>query len=201
MSQTPGPSLGGHGGWGTSGHLTGRQGAGLYQWGFLVGAGAIGLTAAGRIARPALSLASKAQLGTRVIAFVTRPINWGLYNAASEVGDIYDWSQGKEMGLQPEITARPWVLPAGYPIMVPFPWLDIKAVQSSSSGGGGPGGLPNLHQPPPSIEETGEILSIPTIVDEVLSSPRPSTSKKAGKRRKSCPPGYRWNGRRCVKKG
>ena len=31
----------------------------------------------------------------------------------------------------------------------------------SSSGGGGPGEIPNLHRPPPSIEETGEILSNP----------------------------------------
>ncbi len=71
----------------------------------------------------------------------------------------------------------------------------------SSSGGGGPGEIPNLHRPPPSIEETGEILSNPGIMVEVPSSPRRSSSKKAGKRRKSCPPGYRWNGRRCVKKG
>jgi len=50
----------------------------------------------------------------------------------------------------------------------------------SSSGGGGPGEIPNLHRPPPSIEETGEILSNPTLGLEVQSSPRPSTSKKAG---------------------
>jgi hypothetical protein len=71
----------------------------------------------------------------------------------------------------------------------------------SSSGGGGPGEIPNLHRYPPSIEETGEILSNPSIVGEVPSSPRSSSSSKTGKRRKSCPPGYRWNGRRCVKKG
>jgi len=71
----------------------------------------------------------------------------------------------------------------------------------SSSGGGGPGEIPNLHRPPPSIEETGEILSNPHIVGEVPSSPMSSSSGMAGKRRKSCPPGYRWNGRRCVKKG
>ncbi len=71
----------------------------------------------------------------------------------------------------------------------------------SSSGGGGPGEIPNLHRPPPSIEETGEILSNPSIAVEVPSSPRSSSSSKTGKRRKSCPPGYRWNGRRCVKKG
>jgi len=71
----------------------------------------------------------------------------------------------------------------------------------SSSGGGGPGEIPNLHRPPPSIEETGEILSNPPMEGQKIGSPRPSTSKKAGKRRKSCPPGYRWNGRRCVRKG
>ena len=71
----------------------------------------------------------------------------------------------------------------------------------SSSGGGGPGEIPNLHRPPPSIEETGEILSNPPIAGEVPSSPRRSSSMRAGKRRKSCPPGYRWDGRRCVKKG
>ncbi len=74
-----------------------------------------------------------------------------------------------------------------------------------SSGGGGPGEIPKLHRPPPSIEEVGEILSNPPIAGEVPSSPsssnRPSSGSISGKRRKSCPPGYRWNGRRCVKKG
>jgi len=74
-------------------------------------------------------------------------------------------------------------------------------VNPSPGGGGGPPVIPNLHRPPPSIEETGEILSNPSIVGEVSSSPRTSSSGKSGKRRKSCPSGYRWNGRRCVKKG
>ena len=73
-----------------------------------------------------------------------------------------------------------------------------------SSGGGGPGESPISTVVPPSIEETGEILSDPGIMVEVPSSPssnRPSSGSISGKRRKSCPPGYRWNGRRCVKKG
>jgi len=72
---------------------------------------------------------------------------------------------------------------------------------SPFSGGGGPGGLPNLHRPPPSIEEAGEILSNPTVVVEVPSSPRRSTSNKSRKKkRKACPPGYRWSRRakRCL---
>jgi len=71
-----------------------------------------------------------------------------------------------------------------------------------STGGGGPGGLPNLHQSPlPSIEEAGEILANPSVMGEVSSSPRPSTSKKGRKKkRKACPPGYRWSRRakRCL---
>jgi len=76
-----------------------------------------------------------------------------------------------------------------------------RGLTSTPPGGGGPGDSPISTVAPPSIEEIGEILSNPSIVGEVPSSPRRSTSKKAGKRRKSCPPGYRWNGRRCVKKG
>jgi len=81
-----------------------------------------------------------------------------------------------------------------------LPFIGVP-IYNLSTGGDGPGGLPNFHRPPPSIEETGEILSKPHIVVEIPDSPRPSTSKKAGKRRMSCPPGYRWDGRRCVKKG
>jgi len=90
-------------------------------------------------------------------------------------------------------------------IVIPFSTLVMSVHNEQtldlSSGGGGPGESPISTDVPPSIEETGEILSNPSIVGEVPSSPRPSTSKKAGKRRESCPPGYRWNGRRCVKKG
>jgi len=86
-------------------------------------------------------------------------------------------------------------------ILLVMPDHPDKGLSSQSSGGGGPGGLPNLHQPPPSIEEIGEMLSNPPMEGQKTGSPRTSSSKKSGKRRKSCPPGYRWNGRRCVRKG
>jgi len=196
MSQTPGNTIPGAGGWGSGGVHSGGNPLWLYQWGVLVGGTAIGLTAAGRLARPVLSVLSGWQLGARTVAAATRPVNWGLYNIYSEAGDIYDWSQGKPMGLQPEITARPLRLPVGYPIMIPFPWLDIKALPSDSSGGGGPGGLPNLHRPPPSIEEAGEILSNPPMVVDSKPSRKGSSSKKP----KRCPKGKRWSRRlkRCV---
>jgi len=144
----------------------------------------------------------------RGLALVTKPLFWAGVNAYQEAEDAVAWMRGEPMSWQFGVKVRPiskigpLYLPGMYgipAIPVPFPYLDFT--KSPSSGGGGPGEIPNLHRPPPSIEETGEILSNPSIMGEVPSSPRPSTSKKAGKRRKSCPPGYRWNGRRCVRKG
>ena len=81
----------------------------------------------------------------------------------------------------------------------------------SSSGVGGPGELPNLHRPPPSIEEAGEILSNPPIVSdsskpEPASYPLPADSAGIGPgKHNPCARGYspkkikgRWF---CVKKG
>ncbi len=80
----------------------------------------------------------------------------------------------------------------------------------SSSGGGGPGEIPKLHRPPPSIEEAGEILSNPGVVSD-SSKPEPARyalpvdSSKAFGKRNPCDKGYspkkikgRWY---CVKKG
>ncbi len=200
MSQTPGNAITGAGGYGSGVIHSGGNPMWFAQTVGIVGVGALSLTIAGRLARPALAVGRF--LGVRALPIATSPINWGIYNAYSEMGDIADWARGEEMGIQPEITARPWMLPAGYPVMVPFPWFDIKAV--SSGGGGGPPVIPNLHRPPPSIEETGEILSNPSIMVEVPSSPLPASAYddlKAGRAPKPCPPGYRWNGRRCVRKG
>ncbi len=206
MSQTPGNVITGAGGYGSGVIHGGGNPMWFAQTVGLVGAGALSLTVAGKLARPALAVLPG--LAVRVGSLVTRPINWALYNAYSEMGDIADWARGEEMALQPEIAARPWMLPAGYPVMVPFPWFDIKAV--SSGGGGGPPVIPNLHRPPPSIEETGEILSNPDVVSD-SSKPEPARyalpvdSSKAFGKHNPCDKGYspkkikgRWY---CVKKG
>ena len=49
-------------------------------------------------------------------------------------------------------------------------------------GGGGPRDSLTSTNPPPSVEEVGRMVT------------------SGGRSRKSCPPGYRWNGRRCVRK-
>ncbi len=140
-------------------------------------------------------------LAIRAISLATKPVFWVGVNAFQEAEDAAAYLRGEDMSWQlgkkwrPIYGPHPMFGPVFIP--VPFPYLDFT--ESPSSGGGGPGEIPNLRRPPPSIEETGEILSNPPIVGEKVGSLRPSTSKKAGKRRKSCPPGYRWNGRRCVR--
>jgi len=145
-------------------------------------------------------------LALRALHLSTRPVFWVGVNAYREAEDAAAFLRGEDMVLQWDLKLRPFRHPVfgswgpGIPIIpVPFPYLDFT--KSPSSGVGGPGELPNLHRPPPSIEETGEILSNPPMVGGKTGAPRPSTWKKAGKRRKSCPPGYRWDGRRCVRKG
>jgi len=135
----------------------------------------------------------------RAVKILGNPVFWAMHNLYQEAGDVYDLARGEDMSWQLDKNWRPVFGPHPMfgPVVLPLPFPYLDFTKTPSSGGGGPGEIPNLHRPPPSIEEAGEILSNPSSLVEVPSSPRPSTSKKAGKRRKSCPPGYRW----CVKKG
>jgi len=130
----------------------------------------------------------------RGLNVATKPVFWAGVNAYQEAEDAAAWVRGEDMSWQLSTKIRPIRHPVfgawgpGIPaIPVPFPYLDFS--KSPSSGVGGPGEIPNLRRPPPSIEETGEILSNPSIAGEVPSSPRRSTSKK-GRRR--CPKGSHW---------
>ena len=79
-----------------------------------------------------------------------------------------------------------------------------------SSGGGGPGESPTSTNSAPGLHQTVSIdpgllkqgQPVPVVV------PAASISAHGGRRsgtkarsRKRCPPGYRWNGKRCVRKG
>jgi hypothetical protein len=149
-------------------------------------------------------------LAIRGLHLATRPLFWAGVNVYEEAQDIRSWMRGDPMSWQLKIKLRPisklgpLSIPAMYgipAIPVPMPYLDFT--KSPSSGVGGPGEIPNLHRPPPSIEETGKLISDPPMVGDVPSSPRTTSSSTtlSGKRRKPCPRGYRWNGRRCVRKG
>ena len=145
----------------------------------------------------------------RLFNLATRPLFWAGVNVYQEAQDIRSWMRGDDMSWQLSVKWRP-IGPVGHGtgrfmqpgiplfIPVPFPYLDFT--RTLSSGGGGPGEIPNLHRPP-SIEESGKLITNPPMVGDVVSIPSSSTSRKSGKRRKPCPPGYRWNGRRCVRKG
>jgi hypothetical protein len=142
-------------------------------------------------------------LAIRGISLVTKPVFWAGVNVYQETEDLADWIRGEDMSWQLGLKVRPVVGPHPMfgPIMVPFPVPYLDFSKSPSSGVGGPGEIPNLHRPPPSIEETGKLITNPTLAGDVASIPSSSSSRKSGKRRKPCPPGYRWNGRRCVRKG
>jgi len=160
---------------------------------------------------PFATTGTAARLGFTGLRLVTRPLFWAGVNVYQEAADLAAWARGEDMSWRWDLKLRPIATPymltggmfmtAGVPLIIPTPFPYLNFRKTPSSGGGGPGGIPNLHRPPLSMKETGEILSDPSLGREVPTSPRRPTSKKAGKRRKSCPPGYRWNGRRCVKKG
>ncbi len=70
----------------------------------------------------------------------------------------------------------------------------------SSAGGGGPGEIPNLHRPPPSIEEAGEILTSAGQIKPTWVPPSKTKSPSRFKKAKYCPPGYYWSRsrRKCL---
>jgi hypothetical protein len=80
------------------------------------------------------------------------------------------------------------------PFTIPF------LFPSPSPGGGGPGQFPISTDSPPSMREQGRASAEPGTYGR---TPSPSVGKesRASRSRKRCPPGYRWNGQRCVRKG
>jgi len=137
-------------------------------------------------------------IALRGLNLVTKPIFWAGVNVYKEAHDIADWMRGEDMSWQFGLEVRPIGHPVfGYwgplipAVPIVFPYLDFS--KSPSSGVGGPGEIPNLHRSPPSIEETGEILSNPPMAGGKTGSP----SRKS---RKRCPKGKRWSRRlkRCV---
>jgi len=152
---------------------------------------------------PALGVARGVAL--RGLNIATKPIFWGAVNLYQEATDLAAWMKGEDMSWQ---LTKKW-RPVGHPVFgswgpgipfipIPFPYLDFT--KSPSSGVGGPGEIPNLHRPPPSIEEIGEILSNPPMAGGKTGSPKPRARGPKGTLIK-CPVGYYWDKRtgRCLK--
>ena len=79
--------------------------------------------------------------------------------------------------------------------------LIAAAALSSSSGGGGPGGV-LTSAVPPSITSGGappSVEGLGLLVNSAHGGGRSPASRRPGaKPRNRCPPGFRWDGRRCV---
>jgi len=161
---------------------------------------------------PALGVARGVAL--RGLNITTKPLFWAGVNVYQEAQDIRSWVRGEDMSWQIKWKGRPIRLhptmgpQLGNVIPVFLPYFDFT--KTPSSGGGGPGEIPNLHRPPLSMKETGEILSNPGVVSD-SSKPEPARyalpvdSSKAFGKHNPCDKGYspkkikgRWY---CVKKG
>ena len=69
-----------------------------------------------------------------------------------------------------------------------------------SSGGGGPGESPTSTDSPPVLHQQGQ--PVPVVVPAASNStPGGGRTGAKPRSRNRCPPGYRWNGKRCVRKG
>ena len=76
--------------------------------------------------------------------------------------------------------------------------VPILSIFTRSPGGGGPGQSLTSTDPPPSVEEVGTMI---TRGGHPMKGGHPHSSKASrGCSRKRCPSGYRWNGKRCVRK-
>ena len=75
-------------------------------------------------------------------------------------------------------------------------WLELDTY--ISPGGGGPGQSLTSTNPPPSLEEVGTMI---IQGGHPMKGGHPDSPKASrGRFRKRCLSGYRWNGKRCVKK-
>ncbi len=68
-----------------------------------------------------------------------------------------------------------------------------------SSGGGGPGESPTSTDSPPALHKQGQ--PVPVVVPAASDSAHGGRRSGTKARSTRCPSGYRWNGRRCVRKG
>ena len=74
----------------------------------------------------------------------------------------------------------------------------LSGTRSTSSGGGGPGGV-LTSAVPPSVTSGGAPSSTEGLGRLVNSAH--GGGRSGAKPRKRCPPGFMWDGRRCVRKG
>jgi len=174
----------------------------------------VGFATNRELAMAALSIPLIYALGTtlwpaRAVKILGSPVFWGAHNLYQEAEDLRDMARGEDMSWQLDVRWRPIFGPHPMfgPVVIPLPFPYLDFTKSPSPGGGGPGEIPNLHRPPPSIEESGVFIS-----EEAATGPSsaqvgkpggPASSTKRGgrSRRKKCPKGYHWSKylRMCIR--
>ena len=185
---------------GTSSAVTWNHTAAERQWGtvsevplvlkapLVIAGAALSLTQVGRAGR-LLGWA-----GRTALYHGTQARTWAAYNVYKEATDLKHWLGGGEMEWGLGLKARPLSLMYfPYPLVVPFPWVSLNSVEGSSSQTYQQNGGPSA--PLPLVITGGGRESRPLEV----SQGTPTRKLRGRSRRGRCPPGYRWNGRRCVK--
>ncbi len=101
------------------------------------------------------------------------------------------------------LTPAGWAVRGGAGVGAVLLWklrqLGLLLSLDYSSGGGGPGVSPTSTDSPPALHKQGQ--PVPVVVPAASNSAHGGGRSGAKPRRTRCPPGYRWNGKRCVRKG
>ena len=123
---------------------------------------------------------------------------WGLLIGSAAIGLT---AVGRAYRIMPILTSKPrrffWGVLIGAQGSV-APDQILVADADSLSGGGGPGG-DLTSAVPPSITSGGAPPSAEGL-GRLINSAH-GGGRSGAKPRKRCPPGFRWDGRRCVRKG
>ena len=187
-----------------------------YGHGLATGLAAVGLTIVmpwGKVAR--VGGAGLRWLGVRTFYEVTKPRNWLLYNAYKEYNDIKHLLKGGKFKWGVDWTATRPLRWKGFfhrplAIVIPFPWIDLQSIhkpipsitveESSSRDLVQNGG--SLAPPPLMEAEATFNRNVDRLTAGLATSPSSAHGFRPGKasarRKRRCPPGHRWNGRRCV---
>jgi len=117
---------------------------------------------------------------------------WGLLIASGAIGLTAVGRAYRIIGLTSKTSRFLWSFMVGTSIGIAPPGVTVP-----SSGGGGPGEVLTSAAPPSLTSyRGGRLQGIGRTATTSLVGRR-----KGAKPRKRCPPGFRWDGRRCVRKG
>ncbi len=165
----------------------------------MVGGTALSLSAIGALYRSGI-------IGHSIYQ-ATRPHWWAVYNAYKEQADIRHALKGGKFKASWSLTSRPIGL-KGFmhriiPVSIPFPWIDFQGYHQAVDGSSSQDLVQNGGPSAPLVQRgtLSDVLSLgKTLKTQSAHGFSSGKAPTAGGKRRSrrCPPGHRWNGRRCV---